>query len=275
MSKSSSSPSSPESVLLETSEEITIQDFKKSLRKTSGGKTVSFDIPENLTGEKMVNFLQVIEDERKPQENGLVSLLVLLLYNEIDNSIIEWVLTSVYVSYVGILVTETTYGNNWMVLFSSFFATAFLWFIMVIHEIWQYKKNVQEKYWIYHFKKVENICQFLSLIVTLIFMLTLLYQIYADDISKGSLIKMEETVGKNAILMNQSFEEIEQSLNFLEKASEGIAKFNETQDFLLLTNEIDYIKDIGFKVREDFSETSDKQQDFFTKIQNLTTKAGR
>ena len=275
MSKSSSSPSSPESVLLETSEEITIQDFKKSLRKTSDGKTVTFDIPENLTGEKMVNFLQVIEDERKPQENGLVSLLVLLLYNEIDNSIREWVLTSVYVSYVGILVTETTYGNNWMVLFSSFFATAILWFIMVIHEIWQYKKNVQEKYWIYHFKKVENICQFLSLIVTLIFMLTLLYQIYADDISKGSLIKMEETVGKNAILMNQSFEEIEQSLNFLEKASEGIAKFNETQDFLLLTNEIDYIKDIGFKVREDFSETSDKQQDFFTKIQNLTTKAGR
>ena len=86
---------------------------------------------------------------------------------------------------------------------------------------------------------------------------------------------MEETVGKNAILMNQSFEEIEQSLNFLKKASEGIAKFNETQDFLLLTNEIDYIKDIGFKVREDLSETSDKQQDFFTKIQNLTTKAGR
>ena len=86
---------------------------------------------------------------------------------------------------------------------------------------------------------------------------------------------MEETVGKNAILMNQSFEEIEQSLNFLKKASEGIAKFNETQDFLLLTNEIDYIKDIGFKVREDLSETSDKQQDLFTKIQNLTTKAGR
>ena len=99
-------------------------------------------------------------------------------------------------------------------------------------------------------------------------MLTLLYQFYADDISKGSLMKMEETVGKNAILMNQSFEEIERSLNFLKKASEGIAKFNETQDFLLLTNEIDYIKDIGFKVCEDFSETSDKQKDFFTKIQN-------
>ena len=139
MSKSS------EGSLPETSEEITIKDFEKSLRKSSDKKTITFDIPENLTGEKMVNFLQVIEDERKPQENGLVSLLVLLLYNEIDNSIIEWVLTSVYVSCVGMLVTETTYGNNWMFLFIYFFATAILWSLMVIHEIWQYKKNVQEK----------------------------------------------------------------------------------------------------------------------------------
>ena len=138
---------------------------------------------------------------------------------------IEWFLTSVYVSFVGILVKETTYGNDWTWFQFSFWMTMILWILLACHEFVQYetrsrKSNTKLRKFINkHFSiaRIENIFQVLSLLFTLVYWSILLHQIYFSDIGKESLAKLEETVEKNVMLMNQSYAKIEQSMNFLGK----------------------------------------------------------
>ena len=60
----------------------------------------------------------------------------------------------------------------------------------------------------------------------------------------------------------------------LEEASREIAKFNESDDSFLLTNELDLLKDSGYRLFEEFTETNHQQQEFYNKIFNIKTRAG-
>ena len=76
MSIESSSSSASESSLFLESKEITIQDFKKGISKSSDGKKVSIKLPEDLTWNKMVKFLKNVEEARHAQEDGLGKLSI-------------------------------------------------------------------------------------------------------------------------------------------------------------------------------------------------------
>merc|ERR1719495_1143984 len=124
-----------------------------------------------------------------------------------------------YVFSVGSLVKVTTYGTDWIVFFFAVVSAIFLFLFLVIHEIWQYRSRCSRSnthlcgFWKKHFSRSENIIQVLSLIFTFGYFISILYQILAVDMAadKVMLGKMEKTVEKNIIRMNQSFDKIEQS----------------------------------------------------------------
>ena len=170
-------------------DKLTEKDLIKNLTKTDG-KTICFDIPENFTGNNVREFLEEVEERREDHDNGLVSLLVLLLYCEIDNSVMEWLLTTKYVVCVGALIKHTIYGKDWTWLVTWYSLTTLLWFFLLIHEIREYiirssrSRIAWSRYWKIHFSRSENFFQSLSLILTIIFLGILGSQAFGANIDK-------------------------------------------------------------------------------------------
>ena len=75
---------------------------------------ICIKIPSNLTPEGLKESLKKIEKGKKGTESGIMSLFILLLHHDVDKSFLEWIMTSFYVIVIGMLVNETTHGNDFM-----------------------------------------------------------------------------------------------------------------------------------------------------------------
>ena len=80
-----------------------------------------------------------IKESRNLQKNGIIALLVLYLHGKVDKSIFEWFITTGYVSCLGLLISETTFGSDYVWLNYVWIFTTVSILALVAHEIWQIK----------------------------------------------------------------------------------------------------------------------------------------
>ena len=83
--------------------------------------------------------LKKIKESRNLQKNGIIALLVLYLHGKVDKSIFEWFITTGYVSCLGLLISETTFGSDYVWLNYVWIFTTVSTLALVAHEIWQIK----------------------------------------------------------------------------------------------------------------------------------------
>ena len=83
--------------------------------------------------------LKKIKESRDLQKNGIIALLVLYLHGKVDKSIFEWFITTGYVSCLGLLISETTFGSDYVWLNYVWIFTTVSILALVAHEMWQIK----------------------------------------------------------------------------------------------------------------------------------------